>query len=188
MAVSNVLFEEGKGCGGCYEIQCINSQQWCKPGQPSIFVTVTDNCPPSYQSDGWCNPPRQHFDLAKPAYLKIAEYKAGIVPVQYRRVPCNKQGGIKFTINGHQYWNEVSVWNVAGSGDVKSVQVKGDGKLRWTPLTRSWGHRWTTGANLTGQALTFRVQGSDGRFSTSWRVTPKNWQFGQTFQGKNFRK
>lgn len=87
-ALSQVLFKEGQTCGACYEIQCVNSP-WCKNIQTSLFVTATNLCPPNfYQSadnGGWCNPPREHFDLAKPAYLNIAEYKGGIIPVNYRR-------------------------------------------------------------------------------------------------------
>ncbi|KAG4916385.1 hypothetical protein JHK85_054836 [Glycine max] len=189
-ALSSVLFKHGEACGACYEIKCVNSTQWCKP-KPSVFVTATNLCPPNYSqpgdNGGWCNPPRQHFDLAKPAYLKIAQYKAGIVPVQYRRVPCKKQGGIRFTITGNPYFNLVKVWNVGGAGDITEVQVKGDKKLiNWTNLKRNWGEKWETNAMLVGETLTFRVKASDGRYSTSSSVAPKNWQFGQTFEGKNF--
>lgn len=103
------------------------------------------------------------------------------------RVPCKKQGGIRYTISGNPYYNEVLVWNVGGAGDVTSVQVKGDDKLKWTALKRIWGQKWVTDAMMVGESLTFRVRASDGRFSTSWHVAPKTWQFGQTFQGKNFK-
>ncbi|KAI6675713.1 hypothetical protein NL676_003619 [Syzygium grande] len=190
-ALSTALFNNGQTCGACYEIKCVDDPQWCQLGQPSLIITATNLCPPNYyqsgDNGGWCNPPREHFDIAKPVFTKLAkDYAAGIVPVQYRRVPCQKQGGVRFTITGNPYFNQVLVWNVGGAGDVVSVQVKSN-KLPWTTMQRIWGQKWETNAMLVGQSLTFRVRASDGRFTTAWHVAPSNWQFGQTFEGKNYR-
>ncbi|XWS43533.1 hypothetical protein CRYUN_Cryun16bG0112200 [Craigia yunnanensis] len=136
-ALSSTLFNSGQKCGACFEIKCINSPEWYKRGQPFLIVTAIDHCPPNYDlpsdNGGWCNAPRVHFDLAKPAYLQIAEYK------------------------GNPYVNLVQVSNVGGAGNVISVQVKGDDKLRWTKMTRNWGQKWQTDAMLVGEDLTSRV-------------------------------
>ncbi|KAF9665076.1 hypothetical protein SADUNF_Sadunf16G0084500 [Salix dunnii] len=189
-ALSSVLFKNGQACGACFEIKCADSPQWCKLGQSSLFVTATDHCPPNpslpNDNGGWCNVPREHFDVAKPVFSQLAEYKAGIIPIHYRRVPCKKRGGIRFTILGNPWFYQVIVWNVEGAGDIVSVQVKGDDKLKWTQMERDWGATWKTSAILLGESLSFRVRASDDRYSTSWHVTPKNWEFGQTYEGKNF--
>lgn len=107
--------------------------------------------------------------------------------LHFCRVPCKKNGGIRFTITGNPYFNLVSVWNVGGAGDVTEVQVKGDKKIRnWTKLKRNWGQKWETDVMLLGEALCFRVRTSDRRYSTSRWIAPSNWKFGQTFVGKNF--
>ncbi|CAA0830339.1 Expansin-A9 [Striga hermonthica] len=180
-ALSTALFNDGETCGACYEIKCAGQNKWCKRGQ-SIFVTATNFCPPS----GWCSAPNEHFDLSQPAFLQIAEYEAGIVPIKYRRVPCKKQGGIRFTINGNPYFNLVTVTNVGGSGDVAKLEVSSQAQ-QWAVLSRNWGQKWETNTKLVGQALSFRITTSDGRKLTLNNIVPNDWQFGKTYEGTNFQ-
>jgi Lytic transglycolase len=88
-AMSTPLFNDGLGCGGCFEIRCYGSQ-YCIPGAKPVIVTGTNLCPPNWAEDsnngGWCNPPRVHFDMAMPVWLSIGQYEGGIIPVMYRRL------------------------------------------------------------------------------------------------------
>ncbi|KAK4735531.1 hypothetical protein R3W88_009792 [Solanum pinnatisectum] len=184
-ALSTALLNHGSTCGACYQIMCVNAPKACRPGQ-IITITATNFCPPNYTKteDIWCNPPQHHFDLSLPMFLKIAEYKAGVVPVVYRRVTCQKKGGLKFEIKGNPNWILVLVFNVGGVGDVVNMKIKGS-KTGWLPMKRNWGQKWETSQQLIGQSLSFQVQTSDGKWVQSDNVVPHNWQFGQIFEAKN---
>ncbi|KAL1205892.1 Expansin-A23 [Cardamine amara subsp. amara] len=185
-ALSSVLFNNGATCGACFEIQCVNAPQSCIKGARSIFVTATNFCPPNYTKTVgvWCNPPQKHFDLSLPMFLKIAKYKAGVVPVKFRRVLCPKKyGGVKFQLSGNPYFLMVLVYDVGHVGVVAEVKVKGS-KTGWIPMHRNWGQVWDTGMKLTGQSLSFKVATSDGRCLDFHDVAPFHWQFNQAFDGK----
>lgn len=103
------------------------------------------------------------------------------------RVPCYKQGGMRFTVNGNPWFLLVLVYNVGGAGDVQQLYIKGS-STGWYGMSRNWGQMWQFSGNsrLQGQALSFRAVTSDGRSVTSWNAAPRNWQFGQAFEGSNY--
>ena len=147
-----------------------------------MTVTATNFCPPNYGDPSeWCNSPRQHFDMSQPAWETICVYRAGVIPVNYRRVPCQRSGGVRFGISGHDYFELVLVSNVGGAGAVAAAWIKGSA-TDWLPMSRNWGANWQSGANVTGQSLSFKVQTDDGRSVVADDVAPANWQFGCTYQ------
>uniref|UniRef100_J3M5I6 Expansin n=2 Tax=Oryza brachyantha TaxID=4533 RepID=J3M5I6_ORYBR len=183
-ALSSALFNDGAMCGACYTITCDkDNSKWCKTGT-SITITATNLCPADYakpsDDGGWCNPPRQHFDMSQPAWTSIAVYQAGIVPVKFLRVACQKTGGIRFTISGRDYFELVTVTNVGGSGVVVQMWIKGS-NTDWMAMSRNWGANWQSNAYLNGQSLSFKVQIDDGRVVTIYNIAPSNWNFGSTY-------
>jgi hypothetical protein len=188
-ALSVALFDEGRACGGCYELRCHGSAYCARGGAPVVTVTATNACPANYSkpNDNWCNPPLRHFDLSKPMFLRlVTDFHVGIIPVHYRRAPCARRGGVRFEMRGDRWWVAVLVFNVAGAGDVRAVAAKGSRDGAWVEMRRNWGQIWDgADSRLVGQGLSFRVTNSDGRSIVFDNVVPPTWSAGQTFEGKH---
>ncbi|BBN05037.1 expansin [Marchantia polymorpha subsp. ruderalis] len=183
-ALSPVLFNNGLSCGACFELKCnLTGTKWCYPSAGSITVTATNLCPanPARTTDGWCNPPRTHFDLSYTMFAILAQPVAGIIPIQYRRVSCVKTGGVRFVINGNPWFNLVLIYNVGGDGNVVTAMMKGE-NTEWYSMTRNWGQNWQLSQKLHGQALSFQLTTGYGTTLVCSDVAPANWQFGQTFE------
>ncbi|KAA8535910.1 hypothetical protein F0562_028388 [Nyssa sinensis] len=190
--LSSMLFNRGSSCGGCFEVRCVDHILWCLQGSPSVILTATDFCSPNYglpaDYGGWCNIPRAHFEMSEAAFAEIADQQRAdvdIVPVQYRRVKCERKGGIRFTVKGSSLFYQVLISNVGLDGEVVAVKVKGS-KTGWIPMGRNWGQNWQCNINLAGQPLSFEVTARTGTTVASYNVAPSNWRFGQTFEGKQF--
>ncbi|CAM8983468.1 unnamed protein product [Rhodiola kirilowii] len=189
-ALSTALFNSGASCGQCFKIICDYKKDptWCRKGY-SVTITATNFCPPNYaqanDDGGWCNPPLKHFDMAQPAWEKIGIYRGGIIPVIYQRVPCKKRGGVRFTINGKDYFELVLVSNVGGSGAIKSMSVMGSKTKTWSPMSRNWGSNWQSNQYLNGQTLSFKVTTDDGVTKIFSNIVPSGWTFGQTFSSSS---
>ncbi|XP_033136167.1 expansin-A18 [Brassica rapa] len=184
-ALSTVLFNDGYSCGQCFQIRCVSSPN-CYYGSPATVVTATNICPPNWgqnsNNGGWCNPPRAHFDLTKPAFMKIANWKAGIIPISYRRVACKRTGGIRFKFEGNGYWLLVYVMNVGGAGDIKTMAVKGS-RTNWINMSHNWGASYQAFSSLYGQSLSFRLTSYTTRQTIyAWNAAPASWSAGQTYK------
>jgi len=103
----------------------------------------------------------------------------------WSRIECRREGGIRFTISGSGIFISVLISNVGGMGNTVGVKVKGS-KTGWLSMGRNWGQNWHVNALLQNQPLSFELTASDGRTVKSYSVAPKDWTFGQSFQGKQF--
>ncbi|KAG0558921.1 hypothetical protein KC19_10G064600 [Ceratodon purpureus] len=189
-ALSTPLFQGGLACGACFELRCKfiretkSAKNWCYNYSRSIIITATNLCPPG-STGGWCDPPRKHFDLPMPAFETLAKRVGGVAPVYHRRVPCQKKGGIRFTMAGNPWFFMILIHNVGGAGDVVAVKIK-DPSSAWAPMYRNWGAIWTVRKQMKG-ALSFQITTGDGRTVTTNNAVGNGWKFGQTWEGAQMR-
>ncbi|XP_077226201.1 expansin 12 [Tasmannia lanceolata] len=185
-ALSGALFREGEACGACFRVTCDArlDPKWCIRGA-AVTVTATNFCPPN-NNGGWCDLPRQHFDMSLPAFSSIARVGSeGIVPVLYNRVSCRRKGGVRFTLKGQPNFNLVMITNVGGSGDIKAAWIRGSKMNTWVAMRRNWGANWQSTVDLRNQALSFRLALVDGKMLEFPNVAPLAWRFGETFSSRH---
>jgi hypothetical protein len=136
---------------------------------------------------------RYHFDLSGTAFGAMAKpglsdklRHAGIIDMQFRRVPCNHRG---LTINFHVHHTSnpnylaVLVEYANKEGTVVQMDLKERGSRYWTPMRRSWGSIWRidSGHRLQGP-FSLRIRGESGKTLVAKNVIPANWRPGADYR------
>ncbi|TVU01420.1 hypothetical protein EJB05_53133, partial [Eragrostis curvula] len=182
-AAGPLFYKSGKGCGSCYQIKCTGNRA-CS-GRP-VTVTITDSC-----LGGVCLNKAGHFDMSGTAFGAMANrgmadrlLAAGILKIQYKRVPCNYKGmGITFKVDAgsNPYYLAVLIQYQNGDGDLARVDILQGGA--WTPMQHSWGAMWrvNTGKRLLGQ-FTLRLTSGSGKVLVARNVIPARWRPGVTYR------
>ncbi|KAK4361275.1 hypothetical protein RND71_020227 [Anisodus tanguticus] len=178
-AGNQALFKQGAGCGACYQVLCIQTQNSHCSGKP-ITVILTDECP------GTCNNDPIHFDLSGIAFGKLAKageaaqlHNAGRISIFYRRVACNFNSNIVFKVDKGSNPNffAVATEAVNGYGDISLVELQ-TGKDPFTPMTRNFGAVWSVGIqpNTQKPPFTLKLTSSTKKTVTARNIIPVGWQ------------
>ncbi|KAL6906409.1 hypothetical protein ACP4OV_004010 [Aristida adscensionis] len=178
------LFKDGKGCGACYQIRCVNSTHpACSGKAQRVIITDMNYYPVS----------KYHFDLSGTAFGAMAKAglndklrHAGIIDIQFRRVPCNYKGlNVNFRVQVGSNPNYFAVLVEYAGKDGAVVQVdlmesKKDGGGPtgvWTPMHVSWGAIWRLDSNRPLQPpFSLRIRSDSGKMLVANNVIPVNWK------------
>ena len=182
-ATSNKFFNSlpGKACGTCWEIQCVEGKEFagrCRPGAPSVTVTITDSCPECAAD---------HMDLQALVFDKLAPMPLGRINMRYRRVQCQTKSDMKMNVHtnyGPNAWVRVTVDGAAGSGGMNKVQIKGsDGG--WTDMENRWGNAWEV-SKAPALPWDFRFVSDDGQAVEAKSLVSESGKVGDLPTGVQF--
>uniref|UniRef100_A0A804LN93 Expansin-B4 n=2 Tax=Zea mays TaxID=4577 RepID=A0A804LN93_MAIZE len=169
------LFKDGKGCGSCYQIRCQNHPA-CSGNPETVIITDMNYYPVA----------KYHFDLSGTAFGAMAKpgrndelRHAGIIDIQFKRVPCNYPGQ-KVTFHVEEGSNPVYFAVLVefedGDGDAVQVDLMEANSASWTPMRESWGSIWRldSGHRLTAP-FSLRITNESGKTLVADHVIPANW-------------
>jgi hypothetical protein len=170
------LFRDGKGCGSCYKIRC-SKHPACSGRTQTVVITDMNYYPVA----------PYHFDLSGTAFGKLAKpgrnddlRRAGIIDVQFARVPCEFPGlkvGFHVEDGSSQVYFAVLVEYENGDGDVAQVDLREARSRRWTPMRQSWGSVWRLDSNHRLQPpFSIRLRSDSGKTLVAPDVIPVNWR------------
>ncbi|KAL0666136.1 hypothetical protein Bca4012_028840 [Brassica carinata] len=179
------LFNNGKGCGTCYQIMCTGNPA-CS-GSP-ITVTITDECP-----GGPCVSEPVHFDLSGKAMGALAKpgqaaqlRSAGPVSVSYRRAACLYQGTeIAFHVDAGStpFYVAFVVEYENGEGDLASVEIQpASGGFMPMQEMRSAEWKLNSGGPLSGPFNIRLTSGESRKVVVAQAVIPADWKPDQTYR------
>ena len=138
-------FAKSNACGACVAVSGPNGK---------ITVHVVDLCPGCEDN---------HLDLSAEAFAKIADPKAGRVPITYQTVACDVSGNMsyRFKEGSSQYWTAIQVRN--HRLPITKLEYKKDGT--YTDMARADYNYFIDqqGVGKQPSGLAIRITAADGQ-------------------------
>ncbi|XP_073030437.1 expansin-like A1 isoform X1 [Primulina eburnea] len=181
-AAAPAVYNQGVGCGACFQMRC-NRGNICSKG--GAVVLVSDR-----NGDNGTD-----FVVSTKAFAAMAKkgkehhlFQLGIIPVQYKRVPCdyaqNKNLSIRVQeMSQNPYYLAISFLYQGGQTEIVSVDVAKVGSPNWNFMSRNNGAVWDTRRVPSGP-LQFRfvvTSGYDGKWYWAKHVLPADWKAGAIY-------
>ncbi|KAK9841723.1 hypothetical protein WJX74_010883 [Apatococcus lobatus] len=144
------------GCGACFQLSCADEVACAKNSTPQV-ATVIDSCPS-------CGP----LTTTQTVFTKLFLASLGRAQAQLQQVDCEPPGGVSFRLIDYRPsaggFLKFSVKNVAGSGGLSGVAVKGSASpsAAFIPMTNTYGAVWEL-SNLPPPPLDIQLTNAQGQ-------------------------
>jgi expansin len=136
-------FAKSAACGSCIAIS---------GPKGSVTVRIVDSCPGCEE---------HHLDLSESAFAKIADLKAGRVPIRYQTVACKVSGDMayKFKDGSHEFWTAIQIRN--HRIPVTKVEAKTNGA--YVEMKRADYNYFINDKGIKDDPIALRITAADGQ-------------------------
>ncbi|CAI9104816.1 OLC1v1003579C1 [Oldenlandia corymbosa var. corymbosa] len=183
------IFNDGTGCGACFQIRCKNKKLCSEGGTKVVVVTElglglgSSSSSMNVTTDLVLS--RRAFRALSKLGLHRHLFGLGIVDIQYHRVACeyeHRNLGIRVEESSHKphHYLAITLLFQGGQTHILAVSVAKVGTGDWRDMTRNHGAVWHTTRAPAG-ALEFLVvvtSGYDGKYYYLKNVMPGEWKIG----------
>ncbi|KAH6835835.1 hypothetical protein C2S53_007818 [Perilla frutescens var. hirtella] len=180
VAAASDLYEDGLGCGACYQVRCANSKYCSDKG---VTVVITDHG--SSHNTDFILSSRAFGRMAQNADAAASLLAFGVTDIEYRRVSCsypNTNITIKIDESSNNpHYLAFVIWYQQGMKDITAVQLCETESYVCKVLDRSYGAVWTSSSPPTGGALSVRMLFSDEKWIVPLNHIPTNWKPGDVY-------
>ncbi|KAL9231881.1 hypothetical protein vseg_007044 [Gypsophila vaccaria] len=179
------IYENGQGCGACYQIRCENSAVCSKKG---TNIVVTDIHNAKDNATDFVLSSRAFRAMALPGKDKLL-LGLGIVDVEYKRVPCVYRGhNLSIQVEAYSKppnYLAIKILYQGGQTRILGAEVIGDDKFNptWVSMSHNYGAVFDTSSAPKG-ALEFRfiiASGFDAQYFYTNRIIPAKWAPGVVY-------